>query len=99
MVTNSSVGCWINDPMGCLGRTRRFENKHEEEGGVNWKLLPAVLAQGKTPHIYWVIYAPLRGAPRGGSPRPSLQLGAGWHRVDVADLSIDLLVSLDTFSP
>ncbi len=41
MVTNPSVGCWINDPTGCLWRTRSFENKHEEEGVVNWKLLPA----------------------------------------------------------
>ena len=41
MVTNPSVGCWINDPTGCLWRTRTFENKHEEAGGVNWKLLPA----------------------------------------------------------
>jgi hypothetical protein len=41
VVTNSSVGCWINDPTGYLWRTRSFENKHEEEGGVNWKLLPA----------------------------------------------------------
>jgi hypothetical protein len=31
----------VNDPTGCLWRTRTFENKHEEEGGVNWKLLPA----------------------------------------------------------
>jgi hypothetical protein len=41
VVASSSVGCWIHDPTGCLWRTRRFENKHEEEGGVNWKLLPA----------------------------------------------------------
>jgi hypothetical protein len=40
VVTNSSVGCSINDPMGCFWRTRTFENKHEEEGVVNWKLLP-----------------------------------------------------------
>jgi hypothetical protein len=41
VVTKSSVGCLINDPMGRFWRTRTFENKDEEEGGVNWKLLPA----------------------------------------------------------
>jgi hypothetical protein len=41
VVTNSSVRCWINDATGCLWRTRTFENKHEEGGGVNWKLPPA----------------------------------------------------------
>jgi hypothetical protein len=40
-VTDLSVGCWINDPTGYPWRTRRFENKHEDEGGVNWKSLLA----------------------------------------------------------
>ena len=43
VVTNSSVGCWVNDPTGCFWRTRTFQNKHEEEGVVNWKLLPAAI--------------------------------------------------------
>lgn len=42
-VTELSVGCRINDPTGCLWITRRFENKHEDEGGVNWKLPRQVL--------------------------------------------------------
>ena len=41
-----SVRGSINGPTGCLGRTRRFENKHEEEGVVNWKSLPAGIGLG-----------------------------------------------------
>jgi hypothetical protein len=40
VVTDSSVRGSINDPTGCFWRTRSFENKHEEEGVVNWRLLP-----------------------------------------------------------
>jgi len=41
VVTEPSVRGSINDPTGYFWRTRIFENKHEEEGVVNWKLLPA----------------------------------------------------------
>jgi hypothetical protein len=59
VVTNSSFSCWINDPTGYLCRTRTLENKHEDGGGVNWKLLPARISfkvLGKKPHVYQVIY-------------------------------------------
>jgi hypothetical protein len=55
VVTNSSVGCWINDPTGCFWRTRSFENKHEEEGVVNWRLLPAGIGN------QWVGFSARRG--------------------------------------
>jgi hypothetical protein len=32
-----------NDPTRYLRRTRTVENKHEDEGGVNWKSLPAAI--------------------------------------------------------
>ncbi len=41
VVTDPSARGSINDPTGCFWRTRSFENKHEEEGVVNWRLLPA----------------------------------------------------------
>ena len=54
VVTDSSVRGSINDPTGCFWHTRSFENKHEEEGVVNWKLLPASVGN------QWVGFA--RGA-------------------------------------
>jgi hypothetical protein len=41
VVTDPPVRGSINDPTAYFWRTRIFENKHEEEGVVNWKLLPA----------------------------------------------------------
>jgi hypothetical protein len=64
VVTNRSVGRWINDPTGCLWRTRTFENKHEEAGGVNWKLLPAGIGSE------WV--GLLRGAARAAARKAKM---------------------------
>ena len=46
VVTDPSVRGSINDPTGCFWRTRTFENKDEEDGVVNWKLLPAGIGNG-----------------------------------------------------
>ena len=59
VVTNPSVVCWINDPTGCFWRARSFENKHEEERVVNWKLLPAGIGK------QWVGFAARRSGACG----------------------------------
>jgi hypothetical protein len=54
VVTDLSVGCRINDPTRYLRRTRTVENKHEDEGGVNWKLLPAGIGNHVCQRGDWV---------------------------------------------